>query len=226
MSETTHPGVRLPTMQLMGFAAGPYKTNCYLLANQGRAVVVDPGMHAHDRVVAMLEEQDLTLEAVVLTHGHIDHTRDAGQLARRYAVPVHIHADDAFMLAAGEGVSAESQVLFDAANMTPVDDRRDLVDGETLRLAGVEFRLMHAPGHSPGCVILVAEDFAFTGDVLFRGSIGRTDLANSDPAAMETSLRGPVWQLDDSLQLLPGHGPTTTMRNERTTNPFLLRLGL
>lgn len=213
-------------MQLMGFAAGPYKTNCYLLANEGRAVVVDPGMHAHDRVVETLNEQDLTLEAVVLTHGHIDHTRDAGQLALRYAVPVYIHADDAFMLEAGEGVSRESQVLFDAVNMTPVSDRRDLVDGETLTLAGVEFRLLHAPGHSPGCVILAADGFAFTGDVLFKGAIGRTDLAHSDPAAMEESLRGPVWGLDDSLQILPGHGPATTMRAERTTNPFLLRLGL
>ncbi|AGF72605.1 MBL fold metallo-hydrolase [Corynebacterium halotolerans] len=213
-------------MQLMGFAAGPYKTNCYLLANDGRAVVVDPGMHAHDRVVATLDEHNLTLEAVVLTHGHIDHTRDAGQLARRYAVPVHIHPDDAFMLEAGEGVSRESQVLFDAAHMTPVDDRRDLVGGETLTLAGVEFTLLHAPGHSPGCVILAAGEFAFTGDVLFRGSVGRTDLAHSDSAAMDASLRGPVWGLDDSLQLLPGHGPTTTMRAERTTNPFLLRLGL
>ena len=212
-------------MQLMGFVAGPYKTNCYLLANEGRAIVVDPGMHAHDRVVEALTGHNLTLEAVVLTHGHIDHTRDAGQLARRYSVPVYIHADDAFMLVAGEGVSRESQVLFDAANMTPVDDRRDLPDGQTLTLAGVEFRLLHAPGHSPGCVILVADGFAFTGDVLFRGSVGRTDLANSDPAAMDATLRGPVWGLDDSLQLLPGHGPTTTMRAERTTNPFLVQLG-
>lgn len=213
-------------MQIMGFASGPYKTNCYLVANEGRAVVIDPGMHTHDRVVEVLSEHGLTLEAVVLTHGHIDHTRDAGQLARRFTVPVHIHPDDAFMLDAGEGVSRQSQVLFDAANMTPVEDLRDLADGQEITLAGVDFRVLHAPGHSPGCVVLAAAEFAFTGDVLFQGSIGRTDLAHSDPAAMEASLRGPVWGLDDSLQLLPGHGPTTTMRAERTGNPFLARPGL
>ena len=109
--------------------------------------------------------------------------------------------------------------------MPPVKERRDLVGGETLSVAGLEFELLHAPGHSPGCVMLVAEDIALTGDVLFRGSIGRTDLPHSDPAAMQRSLRGPVWGLDDGLAILPGHGPTSTMRRERATNPFLIAAG-
>jgi len=211
-------------MQLYGFAAGPYQTNCYLLAGDGSAVVIDPGMHTHDRVVDLLEEHGLELEAVVLTHGHIDHTRDAGQLARRFSVPVYIHPADAFMLEGGEGVSPQSQILFDAANMTPVSDLRSLQDGQRVTLAGVDTLVRHAPGHSPGSVLLIADEFAFTGDVLFQGSIGRTDLPHSDPAAMDASLRGPVWELADALQLLPGHGGVTSMRAERSGNPFLRNL--
>ncbi|RNE49252.1 MBL fold metallo-hydrolase [Corynebacterium alimapuense] len=212
-------------MNLLGFAAGPYQTNCYLLINEGSAVVIDPGMHADEKISELLAEQEATVEAIVLTHGHIDHTRDAGTLARRLGVPVYIHPDDAFMLVAGEGVSPQSQVLFDAASMTQVDDLRELADGQSLQLAGVDTLIRHAPGHSPGCVLIIAEEFAFTGDVLFQGSIGRTDLPHSDLAAMNASLRGPVWEMADTLQLLPGHGPVTSMRAERNSNPFLRDLG-
>ncbi len=130
------------------------------------------------------------------------------------------------MLAGGDGISQRSQVLFDAAHMTPVRDLRDLHDGQDLTLAGVELKVRHAPGHSPGSCLLVHEQFAFTGDVIFQGSIGRTDFAGSDPAQMDATLRGPVWELDDSLQLFPGHGAGTSMRAERATNPFLLQLGM
>lgn len=213
-------------MQLSGFAAGPYRTNTYLLVGEGHAVVVDPGMHTYDRVVDTLAEQNIALEAIVLTHGHLDHTRDAGDLARRFQVPVYIHEDDEFMLHRGEGVSEQSRVVFDADNMTPIADIRHLVDGAEVTLAGETFLIRHAPGHSPGSVLLVHEEFCVTGDVVFRGSIGRTDLPHSDHAAMLASLRGPVAELSDALALLPGHGPTTTMRAERTTNPFLTELGL
>ena len=212
-------------MQLHGFTAGPYNTNTYVLAHEGEAFVVDPGMHAHRQVEETLAETGARLVAVVLTHGHIDHTRDAGSLARQHDVPVHIHPGDEFMLAGGEGVSQQSRVLFDAANMTPVEDLRHLRDGQELTLAGVDLTVRHAPGHSPGSCLLVHEQFCFTGDVLFQGSIGRTDLTGSDPAQMDASLRGPVRELADSLQLFPGHGAPTSMRAERASNPFLLQLG-
>ena len=178
-------------------------------------------MHTREKLEQLAREKSLEFEAVVLTHGHIDHTRDAAE----FDLPVYIHPDDAFMLVDGSGVSPESQMLFAAASMKQVADRRDLIGGETLNLVGLELKLLHAPGHSPGCVILVAEGVALTGDVLFKGSIGRTDLPHSDHAAMQRSLRGPVWGLDDSLAILPGHGPTTTMRRERATNPFLRAAG-
>lgn len=204
-------------MRIAGFAAGPFQTNCYVVANGDRAFVIDPGLGAHEAVSQMAQEQGLTVEAVVLTHGHIDHIRDAAA----FGVETFVHPADAFMLLRGEGVSEQARQLYDASAMPPIDNPTPLEDGQTLTVAGVDLRIVHAPGHSPGCVMLVADDVVFSGDVLFRGSIGRTDLPDSDPEQMRESLRGPVWELDDELQVLPGHGPATTVAQERATNPYL-----
>jgi len=204
-------------MRIAGFAAGPFQTNCYVVAHGDRAFVIDPGLGAHEAVSQLVEEQGLTVEAVVLTHGHIDHIRDAAA----FGVETFIHPADAFMLLRGEGVSEQARQLYDASAMPPIDNPTPLEDGQTLQVAGVEMRVVHAPGHSPGCVMLVADDVVFSGDVVFRGSIGRTDLPDSDPEQMRQSLRGPVWDLADELQVLPGHGPATTVAQERATNPYL-----
>ena len=204
-------------MRIAGFAAGPFQTDCYVVANGDRAFVIDPGLGAYEAVSQLVQEQGLTVEAVVLTHGHIDHIRDAAA----FGVETFIHPADAFMLLRGEGVSEEARQLYDASAMPPIDNPTPLEDGQTLTVAGVDLRIVHAPGHSPGCVMLVADEVVFSGDVLFRGSIGRTDLPDSDPAQMQESLRGPVWDLDDELQVLPGHGPATTVAQERATNPYL-----
>ncbi|WP_257161224.1 MBL fold metallo-hydrolase [Corynebacterium cystitidis] len=213
-------------MNIAGFSAGPYKTNCYVVVGDGAAVVVDPGMHAQGKVGAYLREQGVYLEAIYLTHGHIDHTRDAGALAKKHNAPVYIHAEDEYMLEAGDGVAPRTRLLFDADNMTPIPELRYFVDGETVTHAGFTLRVAHAPGHSPGSVLLVHDEVCFSGDVLFRGTIGRTDMAESDPEKMEKSLAGPVWALDDALSVLPGHGPTTSMRMERSSNPYLRRAKL
>ena len=204
-------------MRIAGFAAGPFQTNCYVVAHGDRAFVIDPGLGAHEAVSQMAQEQGLTVEAVVLTHGHIDHLRDAAA----FGVETFIHPADAFMLLRGEGVSEQARQLYDASAMPPIDNPTPLEDGQALQVAGVELRVVHAPGHSPGCVMLVADDVVFSGDVLFRGSNGRTDLPDSDPEQMRQSLRGPVWDLSDELQVLPGHGPATTVAQERATNPYL-----
>ncbi|MCK7636939.1 MBL fold metallo-hydrolase [Corynebacterium pygosceleis] len=213
-------------MEILGFAAGPYQTNTWLLVGDGRCVVIDPGMHAARRVVEILDERDLTLESVVLTHGHIDHTRDSGTLANRFGVPVHIHPDDRMMLDdPSTGVSAASVQLFTADRMPRPAEVGELTHGACVRLAGTDFTVRHAPGHSPGSVLLVGAGICVSGDVLFRGAVGRTDLPASDPRAMDRTLRNEVLALDDRLQVLPGHGPVTTMRAERRSNPFLLALG-
>ena len=204
-------------MRIAGFAAGPFQTNCYVVSNGDRAFVIDPGLGAHEAVSQLVQEQGLTVEAVVLTHGHIDHIRDAAA----FGLETFIHPADAFMLLRGEGVSEQARQLYDASAMPPIDNPTPLEDGQALQVAGVELRVVHAPGHSPGCVMLVADDVVFSGDVLFRGSIGRTDLPDSDPEQMRQSLRDPVWDLSDELQVLPGHGPATTVAQERATNPYL-----
>ena len=211
-------------MQLHGFAAGPYQTNTFVVVNDGKAGVVDPGMHAARHVIALLEETGAELSEIVCTHGHIDHVREAGDLAKRFGVPVYLHPADHFMLQE-DGILPQSRVLFDVKKMVPIGDLRPLADAGTVTLAGIGFRTVHAPGHSPGSTLLVHEDLCFTGDVLFKGSIGRTDFDSSSPTDMDATLRGPVWDLADTLQLFPGHGDATTMRAERQTNPFLRMLG-
>lgn len=211
-------------MEILGFAAGPYKTNCYVVVGDGQVAIVDPGMHAHDDLVEYITNNKLTVDKIVLTHGHIDHTRDAGTLSKRFNAPVYIHPDDVFFLEAYKGSGTQTAMLFDADNMVSPDDLHDLVDGESITLAGEEFQPVHAPGHSPGCMMLVGKTYCFSGDVLFKGSIGRTDFEWSDEEAMNRSLRTVVLELDDTLQILPGHGPTTTMRAERVSNPFLQAL--
>ncbi|AKK11228.1 MBL fold metallo-hydrolase [Corynebacterium uterequi] len=209
-------------MEISGFSAGPFRTNTYVVSGGGRAVVVDPGMHTRNFLVSKLNKEGLAPEAILLTHGHIDHTRDAGDLAAAWQCPVYIHADDAFMLDRGEGVSEQSRQLFDADSMTPIEDLRFFVDGEVYDFVGESFTVRHAPGHSPGSVLLEHAEMVLVGDVVFRGSIGRTDLPHSDDAAMQASLQDVVLPLADSLALLPGHGPTTSMAVERASNPFLI----
>ena len=204
-------------MRITGFAAGPFQTNCYVVANGDRAIVIDPGLGAHEVVARLADVKGFTVEAVVLTHGHIDHIRDAAA----FGVETFVHPADAFMLLRGDGVSEQARELHDASGMQPIDNPTPLADGQVLTVAGLQLRVVHAPGHSPGCVMLVGDGVVFSGDVLFRGAIGRTDLPDSDPAQMHESLRGPVWELADELQVLPGHGAATTVAHERATNPFL-----
>lgn len=214
-------------MEIQGFAAGPFKTNCYLIVNEGHVVVIDPGMYAEPRISALVEEQGLVVDKVLLTHGHIDHTRDASKVGRKFQAPVFIHEDDAFMITDPDiGVAPHTAMLFDAANMAAVADLRYYADGDVIDLVGADYVVRHAPGHSPGSVLLVGDEVCFTGDVVFLGSVGRTDILHSDPEAMQQSLAGPVWELADSLHLLPGHGPVTTMRAERSRNPFLKGLAV
>ncbi|MEH0146227.1 MBL fold metallo-hydrolase [Corynebacterium sp. Q4381] len=206
-------------MNIAGFVVGPYQTNCYVVINDQtrEGFAVDPGLGAGEHVRRQFEEQGATLTAVVCTHGHLDHVRDAAGLG----VDVYMHPDDAFMLAGETSVPSAGRAAFNASRMETPARVIDIVDGEALQLAGMELSVRHAPGHSPGCVLLVGKELVFSGDVLFNGSVGRTDLEFSDPDAMAQSLRGPVWELDDALTVLPGHGPATTIGAERASNPYL-----
>lgn len=229
-------------MEILGFPAGPLQTNCYIATGHGGpadepapaggarpCVIIDPGMGAHEQLVAVCRERNLRPEAVLLTHGHIDHTRDVDAVAREWDLPVYLNSHDRFMLdnpiiGAGRDLGA----MFNVADMQVPGDIRDLEDGEEVKFGGLAFAVIHAPGHSPGCVMLRATDgdqeVVFSGDVVFAGSIGRTDLPGADPALMLASLRDKVLPLEDELTILPGHGPTSTIGAERQSNPFLAQV--
>jgi hydroxyacylglutathione hydrolase len=199
------------------FDRNPYGTNCWMLAADGtdEAVVIDPGFEPAT-VRAMLEAASKRPTAVVLTHAHVDHAGQAGTFAG-VDVPVFIHADDAIAFSdPALWGRAEAPALADVA------DLRSMHDGEVLKLGGVAIEVMHTPGHTPGhCCLRVDDDvLVFSGDLVFAGSIGRSDFPESDPAKMRASLRR-FLMLPDDLRTLPGHGPETTVGIERATNPFL-----
>jgi glyoxylase-like metal-dependent hydrolase (beta-lactamase superfamily II) len=205
-------------MYLDVFDRNPFGTNCWLLAADGSedAVVVDPGFEPPE-VRSLLERAGKRPAAVLLTHAHIDHAYAAGDFAGE-DVPVFIHEDDAL---AYEDLEAWGSGFENP--LTPVKDLRRLVGGEDLAFAGFTIGVRHTPGHTPGHCCFVTDATVFSGDLVFAGSIGRSDFPNSSPPAMRRSL-GWFLGLDDDSEVLPGHGERTTVGRERATNPFLADL--
>lgn len=205
-------------MYLDVFDRNPFGTNCWLLAAEGSedALVVDPGFEP-DEVRLLLERAGKRPAAILLTHAHIDHAFAAGDLAGD-DVPVYIHQGDAV---AFEDIDAWNPG-FDNP-LTPVKDLRRLVGGEALALAGFSIGVQHTPGHTPGHCSFVTDATVLVGDLVFAGSIGRSDFPNSSPEAMRGSLE---WflSLDDAVEVLPGHGARTIVGRERVSNPFLVGL--
>jgi hydroxyacylglutathione hydrolase len=217
-----------------GFPAGSFQTNCYVVAPGAAAacVVVDPGQDAVEPLEALLAEHRLTPVAVLLTHGHFDHTFSVSPVCDGHDVPAWIHPEDRAMLADPmKGFSREAAAFFGGrVEMREPREVRTLDDGATLELAGLTLRVDHTPGHTRGSVVFTTDteegvEVILAGDTLFAGSIGRTDLPGGDHAQMLVSLRDKLLTRDDSAVVLPGHGPTTTVGRERASNPFLQDLG-
>jgi glyoxylase-like metal-dependent hydrolase (beta-lactamase superfamily II) len=205
-------------MYLEVFADNPFATNCWLLSSAGTddAVVVDPGF-SPGRVHSMLKAAGKRPVAALATHGHYDHVGAAAEFCGD-EIPFYIHEADTLALtdAAAWGAGHDSPVI-------AVKDLRTIVDGDTLEFAGFSLTVAHTPGHTPGSVCFMANDFLFSGDLVFRGSIGRSDFPNSSPTDMQKSLhRFLSWA--DPLDVFPGHGPETSVEIERRSNPFLVEL--
>lgn len=223
-------------MFIAGFPAGPWGTNCYLAATAPgtECVVIDPGKGAADGVDQLVREHNLKPVAVLVTHGHIDHMWCVAPVAGTYDATAYIHpADRALLTDPMMGMSAETSAMMLGGNytFTEPDDVQELQDADVITLAGLEFTVDHAPGHTPGSITFRSpygedgiSEVMYAGDLLFAGSIGRTDLPGGDHDIMMQSLRTKVLTLPDDIVVLPGHGEQTSIGRERATNPFLLEL--
>ena len=221
-------------MLVAGFPAGSFAANCYLVAPAPgeECVIIDPGQDAEPGIEELLDRYRLKPIAVLLTHGHIDHMWSVAPVCGAKDIPAYIHPDDRDLLtdpAKGISLLAKQQFLGGMTFSEP-DDVRQLADGEVILMAGLVFTIGHTPGHTPGSVTFgtpaQGPDDApalFSGDLLFAGSIGRTDLAGGDDAQMLRSLAKTL-TLPDATIVLPGHGPQTTIGTERASNPFLTGL--
>lgn len=226
---------RLGGVLIAGFPAGPWGTNCYVVAPAAgsECIVIDPGKDAMPGVDEVVREHRLQPVAVMLTHGHLDHMWSVAPVCEARGVPAYIHPADRHLLANPlAGMSADTEMLL--AQMTggrmqfsEPDDVRPLDNGSVLELAGLAFTVRHAPGHTPGSTVFVTDasgdipPVMYSGDLLFAGSIGRTDLPGGDTAQMMKSLAEVVLTAPEEMVVLPGHGPQTTIGQELATNPFL-----
>jgi glyoxylase-like metal-dependent hydrolase (beta-lactamase superfamily II) len=181
-------------------------------------MVVDPGAEP-DRISTLLEAWDATPHAVLLTHAHVDHVGGVAGLVRKYGIPVYVHAEDLPLYER----AADHGAMFGVAIEPPPAPDYWLEHGQDLAFGDLRFAVRHAPGHSPGGVVLVGAEEAFVGDCVFAGSIGRTDLPGGDTATLLRSIREQILTLPPETKLYSGHGPVTTVATEAESNPFVGR---
>jgi hydroxyacylglutathione hydrolase len=196
---------------------GAFQENCYLVVDSrsGKAVIVDPGGEG-ERLVEAVNKSGATLEAVWITHAHVDHVGAIASIKQRWDVPVYLHPLDRRLY---EAAGRQAQVYGVQFEEPPPPDR-EFADGQQLKVGDVALSVMHAPGHSPGHVVIHGDGIALVGDCLFAGSIGRTDLPFSDPPQLAASLEK-ISALPPETVVYPGHGMDTTIGEERRSNPFL-----
>ena len=213
-----------------------FATNCWIVATGAgkECVIVDPGIAVPDlvpRIKDVLDEHHLKPTAILITHGHIDHTFSVVPLAKEASIATaYIHREDRDLLSQpARGLGRQGLELLEQLAPTKKWSEPDRVeevnDHDVIDLAGLEIEIIHAPGHTKGSVMYrVNRDFLLSGDVLFKGAIGRTDLPTSSPRAMRISLEEKVLTLPDEIEVLPGHGDTSSIGEERRSNPFLLEI--
>ena len=199
----------------------PFQQNSTLVWNEETMVgaSIDPGGDI-DQILSMRDEVGMTIEKIFLTHGHLDHASGTVNLASRLGVPVEgPHEDDAFLQ---DALPAQAQ-KYGFPETAAVKPDRWLKNGDSVEAGGLTFDVRHCPGHTPGHVVFFHEPsrFAVVGDVLFQGSIGRTDLPRGDHETLLRSIREQLWPLGEDVVFVPGHGPASTFGNERKTNPFV-----
>lgn len=204
-------------MKVQSITVGAFQENSYLVVDEktNRAVIVDPGGEG-DRIIDAIERSGAELEAIWVTHAHVDHVGAIASVKRRWDVPVFLHPLDRRLY---EAASRQAEVYGIPFEEPPVPDR-EFSDGQQVQLGDAQMTVMHAPGHAPGHVVIHGNGIALVGDCLFAGSIGRTDLPFSNPPQLADSLRR-IASLPDDTVVYPGHGIPTTIGEEKQSNPFL-----
>ena len=181
------------------------------------AALIDPGDEA-DRIILEVARRAAKIERILITHAHVDHVKESRRVKEYYGVPLLMHEADLFLL---QNLSAQAQG-FGLGPAQPPEVDEFVAEGDRIPVGELEFEVLHTPGHSPGSVTYVHPGHAFAGDVLFAGSIGRTDLPGGSYEQLLQTIRTKLLPLGDETVVYPGHGPKTTVRQERRTNPFLL----
>ncbi len=199
----------------------PFQQNCSVVKCEatGRAAIVDPGGDI-ESILGAVERLDCAVEKILLTHGHMDHCAASDILRRQLAVPIEgPHVEDAFWI---EQLPASCRIM-GVPEQPPFTPDRWLEEGDTVTVGEQRLRVLHCPGHTPGHVVFVYDEqrVAWVGDVLFQGSIGRTDFPRGDHRQLLGSIRGKLFPLGDDITFIPGHGPTSTFGRERRSNPFV-----
>lgn len=212
------PPAKVTDVRVRRLTVGVFQSNCYLIgpSPDGRLLVVDPG--SDGAVIARaLREAGGELAAILLTHAHLDHIAGVAELRASFDAPIYLHPADLPLYERAE----EQAAAFGLSVEAPPPPDRELGHGDRLVFGDLAMSVRHAPGHSPGGVVLVGDGEAFVGDCVFAGSIGRTDLPGGDLRTLLSSIRAQILTLPADTVLHPGHGPQTTVRSEETSNPFL-----
>jgi glyoxylase-like metal-dependent hydrolase (beta-lactamase superfamily II) len=206
---------------LTKLTVGPLQTNCYILADEDskETVVIDPGGDFGE-IDRQLQESKLKVKYIVLTHGHFDHTGALGRLKRATGAEVLIHEQDASMLSHAGG----GQPFLMEAGEDPNPADRTLREGDKIKFGEYSLEVLHTPGHSPGGISLLIDSMVFVGDSLFCGSIGRTDLPGGSLRQLINSIKNKLLTKGDECAVFPGHGPPSTIGQERRNNPFLIEI--
>ncbi len=208
-------------MVIRQFEVGSYMVFSYIIGDEetGEALVIDPADHAQ-RLIDCAHQHGMEITTILNTHAHTDHIMGNAEMVRCTGATIVIHEAESYQLSHPPG---ESLALFQAEPSPPADIL--VQDGDTIHVGEMELQVIHTPGHSPGSISLSIEDMVFTGDTLFVGSVGRTDLAGGSWETLETSIRHRLFTLPDDTVVLPGHNygqtPTSTIRREKISNPYL-----
>jgi hydroxyacylglutathione hydrolase len=208
------------SLQVITIPNGVFQENCYLLGEAGHrdGVIVDPGEEA-ERFLEEAAARNLSISQVWLTHAHIDHIMGVDAVRRATGAPIYLHPDDRSMY---DGLVQQGRLFGIDLTPAPPPDQT-LHHGQRLKLGTTDVEVRHVPGHSPGHVVFVAPGLVLGGDVLFQGSIGRTDLMGGDLPTLLAGIREQLFSLPDETIVYPGHGPATTIGRERASNPFLTK---